>query len=140
MLRKSMNNPPNSTILIADDSVDARAMLRMFLETEGYKVIEAENGRQAIETAKSERPDLILMDLNMPVLNGIEAAIEIRRHSNLQEVPILASSGNGMFGIEFFLSTDALGDGYIEYLSKPFNFGSLVGQIEAALLKTKLAV
>jgi CheY-like chemotaxis protein len=112
----------------------------MFLETEGYKVIEAENGRQAIETAKSERPDLILMDLNMPVLNGIEAAIEIRRHSNLQEVPILASSGNGMFGIEFFLSTDALGDGYIEYLSKPFNFGSLVGQIEAALLKTKLAV
>jgi DNA-binding NtrC family response regulator len=45
-----------------------------------------------------------------------------------------------MFGIEFFLSTDALGDGYIEYLSKPFNFGSLVGQIEAALLKTKLAL
>jgi CheY-like chemotaxis protein len=61
------------TILVAEDFDDTRVMMRMLLEMRGHRVVEASDGRQAVEVASREHPDLVLMDLNMPVLDGIEA-------------------------------------------------------------------
>src|SRR5688500_1377850 len=85
----------SKTILIAEDNRDSREMLRVFLETEGYKVLEAANGRDAIELARDGSPDLIMIDLNLPVLDGTSAAREIRQLASLRNVPIIANSASG---------------------------------------------
>lgn len=121
------------TILIAEDNDDGRVMLRTFLEHKGYRVIEAEDGRAAVRMALSFKPDLILIDLNMPQLDGVTAVEQIRGQSDLSEVPILANSGDGRRGIDLFLKVKNLGRGYIEYIAKPLNLDTLDYLIEAAL-------
>ena len=85
------------TILVVDDDDGFRTALREMLEAYGYQVIEASNGREAIETASSECPDIIVMDLNMPVMDGLNASRQIRKEGgHCQNTPILAISGNGL--------------------------------------------
>ncbi len=88
---EGMNNSYPQTILVAEDNEDSRAMLRVFLEGQGYKTVEAKNGREAVEVAGFTLPDLILMDLNIPKLDGIAAAKQIREQSELCCVPIIAN-------------------------------------------------
>lgn len=126
-----------NTILIAEDDADSRIMLRTFLELHGYRVLEAEDGEEAIEIARSTPPDLIIMDLNMPKLGGVAASEQIRQFENLSEIPILTNSSSGKHGIELFLNAKKLGSGYLEYIPKPFNFDYLAELIETVLLKTK---
>jgi len=83
------------TILIAEDQDDDREMMRIFLEGEGYNVVEAENGRDAIDVAQESEPDLILIDLNMPEMDGTSAVREIRRFESLRNVPVIANSASG---------------------------------------------
>jgi CheY-like chemotaxis protein len=85
---------PQPTILIAEDSDDIRLLLKMFLEMRGYRVVEAEHGQQAVERAAREKPDLILMDLSMPVLNGWEATRQLRQVAELRDTPIVALSAH----------------------------------------------
>ena len=85
---EAMNSSYVKTILVAEDNKDSRAMLRFFLEDLGYKVVEAENGKKAVVAAIFFLPDLILMDLNMPELDGISATKQIRQHDKLCYVPI----------------------------------------------------
>lgn len=133
-----MNNFSGKTILVAEDDEDSRVMLRVFLENKGYHVIEAGNGLEAIKKAQIENPDLILMDLNLPELNGIDATRQIRQNDNLSDVPIIANSADGNFGINFFLNLNNFDRGFISYLTKPLNLDELSEQIEAALLLPRL--
>jgi CheY-like chemotaxis protein len=82
------------TILLVEDSDDIRLLLKMVLEMKGYRVAEAANGKQAIERALQELPDLILMDLSMPVMDGWEATRQLRRYERLREVPIVGLSAH----------------------------------------------
>lgn len=85
---------PNTTILIADSDEDSRYLLRSLLELKGFQVLEANDGQQAIDTAVSKRPDLLLVQLKLPVVGGFTAIRRIRKHEELQAVPIIAISFN----------------------------------------------
>ena len=134
-----MENSKKGTILIAEDEEDSRVMLRTFLELEGYQVVEAHNGEEAVKIACSAQPDLIIMDLNMPKLGGVAATQQIRQCNKLSHVPILTNSSSGKFGMELFLNVEKLGGGYLEYIPKPFNLEYLAELIETILLKTQKA-
>ena len=121
------------TILIAEDQDDDREMMRIFLEGEGYNVVEAENGREAIDVAQESEPDLILIDLNMPEMDGMSAVREIRRFESLRNVPVIANSASGTFGMSLFQDIDTLGTGYIEYVPTPFDFDYLIDLINSLL-------
>jgi CheY-like chemotaxis protein len=127
------------TILVVDDDEDSRVMLRTFLELEGYRIVEAGDGEEAVKIACSVQPDLIIMDLNMPKLGGIAATKKIRQCNKLSQVPILTNSSSGKFGMEFFLNVEKLGGGYLEYIPKPFNLEHLAELIETILLRTQKA-
>ncbi len=95
---------PVCKILIVDDNDDIRQMLALLLEMQGYKIVVAADGEQAVAVAERERPDLILMDIMMPRLNGLEAARQIRRNPELAQVPIIGISA---FGDQFTKSEAA---------------------------------
>lgn len=118
----SETNDPNATILVVDDVEDTRTILRAFLEQRHYRVVEAINGQQAVEIALQEHPQLILMDLFMPLQDGITATRAIRKEAELHDVPIVALSAYGTLGI---LHRDALAAGCNEYVSKPLDFEQL---------------
>lgn len=106
--------PP--TILVVDDFDDTRWLLRTWLERRGFRVIEAENGNQAVAEALTKTPDLIIMDLEMPELDGLSATRQIRGDAKLAGVPIVAVSA---YGAEQFRGL-ALQAGCNEYVSTPF--------------------
>jgi CheY-like chemotaxis protein len=112
----SNQDPSKPTILVVDDFDDTRLLLRTWLERKGFCVIEAENGNQAVALAESARPDLIIMDLEMPELDGLAATRKIRKLKELKHVPVLAVSA---YGAEQFRD-DALAAGCDEYVSTPF--------------------
>src|SRR5207244_4701215 len=83
------------TILLVEDFDDTRLMMKMWLVRNGYRVIEAETGEEAISLAQSERPDLIIMDVMMPGMNGLDATQRIRQDRALRRTPIVAVSAYG---------------------------------------------
>ena len=91
----SRRKPDRPCILIAEDYDDTRTVMRMALERNGYSVLEAANGREAVEIALRDRPDLILMDINMPVVDGLSATRLIREEEALRSTPVVAFSGYG---------------------------------------------
>lgn len=109
-------NPEQASILIVDDFDDTRLLLRTWLEKKGYLVIEAENGKEAVVKAERRRPDLIIMDVEMPELDGLSATRQIRALENSGRVPIVAVSA---YGADQFRA-DALKAGCNEYVSTPF--------------------
>lgn len=78
------------TVLVVDDYSDFRKIISIVLKRHGYDIIEAADGYEAVEKAVEKHPDMILLDLAMPVLDGIEAVKAIRRHEELEETPIIA--------------------------------------------------
>jgi CheY-like chemotaxis protein len=105
------------TILVVDDFDDTRWLLRTWLERKGFRVVEAENGNEAVSEAQTESPDLIIMDLEMPELDGLAATRQIRGLANpLGGVPIVAVSA---YGADQFRGP-ALQAGCNEYVSTPF--------------------
>ncbi|MCA1814903.1 MAG: response regulator [Acidobacteria bacterium] len=88
---KTKDDRRGATILVAEDDDDNRFVMRTLLELRGYSVVEASNGQEALEIAEREAPDLILMDLKMPVLNGL-AATRLIRQRQRRRVPIVALS------------------------------------------------
>ena len=109
------------TILVVDDFDDTRLLLRTWLERRGFRVIEAENGLQAIDQAESQMPDLIIMDMQMPQLDGLSATRRIRGLKTLNSVPIVAVSA---YGADQFRE-QALAAGCNEYVSTPFEPATL---------------
>ena len=110
------------TVLVAEDSADTRQMLRRALEVKGYRVIEASNGREALALTKERRPNLIIVDLNMPVLDGLETIKFVRMmKGSVEKVPIVAITAFDVYGME-----DAAHEaGCNEYISKPFDLSEL---------------
>ena len=113
------------TVMVVDDFADTRSMLRIWLEQRGYRVLEAEDGKQAVKIAQLEHPDLILMDLFMPEIDGFAAAIHIRKRVELRDVPIIAISAYGELGIGAQLEHEALSVGFNGYVAKPFTSNQL---------------
>ena len=119
-----------NTILVVEDSDDIRATLRQFLLRSGYRVAEAVNGREAVEFARRRCPDLILMDINMPVMDGIAATEQIRRlKDKCESVPILALTAHDTYGME----EAALEAGCNDYILKPIDLTRLEKTIELML-------
>ena len=106
-------------ILVVDDSSDAREMLKFVLQRKGYKVLEAEDGLKGVEIAKREHPDLILMDLSMPILDGYAAVRYIREAKEISNVPIVACSAHCKE------RSKALAVGFSEFVSKPVDLTEL---------------
>ena|ERR1700674_977336 len=126
-----MTQPTNGqrTILIVDDFDDTRLLLRTWLQKKGYRVIEAENGNQAVAEAESGQPDLIIMDVEMPELDGLSATRKIRALANSEELPIIVVSA---YGADQFRA-DALAAGCNEYVSTPFEPDVLEKLIESLI-------
>ena len=110
------------TILVVEDSADTRAIIRLELERWGYTVLEAANGREAIELTGRACPDLILMDLNMPEVDGLTATQAIREYNeHCADVPILAITAYDTIGIE----EAAREAGCDAYIRKPLDMPQL---------------
>ena len=104
-------------ILVVDDQEDLRGVLRDLLAGSGYTVIEAADGEAGVAKAKSDRPDLILMDIQMPVIDGYEATRRIKVHPDLTPIPIVAVSSFAMKGDE----QKARAAGCDHYVTKPYS-------------------
>lgn len=106
-----------SKILIVDDDAKTRKLLRAMLQNSGYEIIEAENGEQGIKLAKENIPDLILMDIEMPVMDGMSAFKVIRADESTKNIPVIALTSYAMKGDkEKFLA-----EGFDNYISKPID-------------------
>jgi len=104
------------TILLVEDFDDTRLMMRLWLMKNGYRVVEAENGIEAIRLAQQERPDLIIMDVMLPGLNGLDATRQIRKQPATRHTPIVAVSAYGAHQYREI----ALDAGCTEYVTTPF--------------------
>lgn len=125
-----MIKAPRATILVVDDYEDVLILLRRWLEALDCRVLEARDGREAVEAAVRERPDLILMDLFLPEIDGFTAAAQIRHVEHLSDVPIVAISAYGELGIDAQLRHDSMASGFNVYVPKPFDIQRL-GQLIA---------
>src|SRR5918997_580917 len=119
------------TVLVVEDFEDNRFMMRRLLEMSGYRVIEAVNGQEAVEKAQAEHPDLILMDLSLPLLDGLAATRRIREQDGLSKVPIVAVSAHDTADFH----ADALAAGCNEYVTKPIDFDQLEGLLSRLIRK-----
>jgi len=119
----------HSTILVVDDYADNRTLLSAWLRAKGYQVLEAENGREGLLQANRSHPDLILMDLAMPELDGVEATRQIRERHTLARTPIFAISAYATHDVK----ADALAAGCNEVFAKPLDLESLLGKIQTTL-------
>jgi two-component system, cell cycle response regulator DivK len=109
------------TIMVVEDYDDTRLLLKKGLEGLGYSVLEASNGQEAVDIAGREHPDLILMDLDLPILDGIAATQRIRQHSGLESVPIVAVTAYPMS----YTHVKAFAKGCDEYMPKPIDMTEL---------------
>jgi CheY-like chemotaxis protein len=127
MLMDSQNGNAPPVVMVVEDFEDNRFMMRRLLEMSGYRVLEAINGEEAVELAHRERPQLILMDLSLPQLDGLAATRRIRQHAELRNVPIVAVSAHDTADFH----ADALAAGCNDYVTKPIDFD----QLEALLTR-----
>jgi CheY-like chemotaxis protein/nitrogen-specific signal transduction histidine kinase len=116
-------------ILVIEDSPDIRALMRMLLQSEGYEVVMAGDGQTGVEAARKERPDLILMDLSLPVLSGWEATREIKADPEIAAIPILAVTAHAMHGDR----ERALAAGCDGFIPKPIDEATFGRQVAAYL-------
>jgi CheY-like chemotaxis protein len=107
------------TVLIADDSDDTRQMFQTLLAAKGYRVIEASDGEQAVESIQLENPGLVLLDLGLPRLNGLTVIRRLRKDLGLMEVPLVVITG-----YDHHFDT-AVAAGCDDYLVKPIDFDRL---------------
>lgn len=107
--------------MVVEDFEDNRFMMRRLLELSGYNVLEAVNGEEAVKKAQLEQPDLILMDLSLPLLDGLAATRRIREVEALRDVPIVAVSAHDTSDFH----ADALAAGCNDYVTKPIDFDQL---------------
>jgi DNA-binding response OmpR family regulator len=121
------------TILIADDDDDSRNMLKILLKLWNYKVVEAKDGSEAVSLAKEMRPDLILMDVRMPQLDGFETARRIRQSEEVNGVPIIFLSACA----ELAFYNRAIESGGDDYLIKPLDFDLLEKTLDQYLSRQR---
>lgn len=117
------------TILVVDDEVNIRELARMYLEQEGFQIVTAVNGQQALEQVRQDPPSLVVLDLMLPEVDGWEVCRQIRKSSNLPIIMLTARDDDvdKIVGLEL---------GADDYLTKPFNPRELVARVRAVLRRT----
>jgi two-component system cell cycle response regulator DivK len=113
-------------ILVVEDQEDNRQILRDLLTKAGFDMIEAENGEDAVALAQASRPDLILMDIQLPILDGYEATRRIKADPNLKSIPIIVVTSYALSGDE----EKARLAGCDDYVAKPFSPRQLLAKIK----------
>ena len=127
-----MNNTDEPvTVLLVEDTEDNRFMMRRLLEMTGYRVVEAMNGEEAVRLAETELPGVILMDLSLPVIDGLAATRLIRNLPKCNKTPIIAVSAHDSSDFQ----SDALQAGCDSYITKPIDFNELEELIAKMLVK-----
>ncbi len=121
-----------ATILIVDDNQDCRELLVKLLSKKGYKTVEAVDGEDAIKTALSQSPDLILIGQSLPKLSGYEVTRKLKEMDAFKHIPIIALTAHAMRGEK----EKAFAAGCDEYIAKPINVRTLPGVIESYLKKS----
>ena len=128
-----MPSEDKGTILYVEDNPDNRMLVRRILLSEGYGLIEANNAFEALEVIKQRKPDLILMDINMPDMDGYTLTAKIKAMPSFERVPILALTANVMRG-DRERTLEAGCDGYIQ---KPLDIDQLIKEIERFLARSR---
>ena len=126
---------PRPTILVIEDYLDTRTMITLLLRRRGYNVIEAGDGIEGILKASWKRPDLILMDLALPELDGVEATRRIHSTPKLADIPIIVMSAYLNDDVE----RDVLAAGCVEMFPKPFDAESFLECVEVTLRNRGIA-
>jgi two-component system cell cycle response regulator DivK len=116
-------------ILVVEDQADNRRILRDMLGNAGYELIEAESGEEALTAVEAQRPDLILMDIQLPVMDGYEATRRIKSNPTLKAVPIIAVTSYALSGDE----GKARAAGCNAYVTKPFSPRALLAKVREFL-------
>jgi two-component system, cell cycle response regulator DivK len=116
------SNSRQQTVMIVEDYDDTRLLLRRALEAQGYRALEAINGQEAVDLSMREHPDLILMDLDLPILDGIAATEHIRQQPGMTAVPIIAVTAYPMS----YTRVKAFAKGCDGYVAKPIDFTDLL--------------
>jgi two-component system cell cycle response regulator DivK len=116
-------------ILVVDDNQDSRELVVKVLKNRGYQMIEAVDGEDALEKATAENPDLILMDISIPKINGYEVTRRLKSQMNFKNTPIIALTAHAMKGDR----EKALEAGCDGYISKPINIHEIPDQIQSYL-------
>lgn len=121
------------TVLIADDEPQIREILSIFFKKEGFKVIEAADGAEALVQVQAGKPDIILLDIMMPVLDGLEVCKQVRKISDVPIIMLTAkdSDDDRILGLEI---------GADDYISKPFNTREVVARVKAVLRRTNASL
>ena len=133
VVRAGMNeNDKTHTVLLVEDTEDNRFMMRRLLEMTGYRVVEAMNGEEAVKLARAEMPQLILMDLSLPVIDGLAATRLIRKLPEFETTPIIAVSAHDTSDFQ----SEAIQAGCNRYITKPIDFNELE-ELIAELLDKK---
>ncbi len=120
-----------SLILLVEDNETTRDLVQTQLTFLGYRVTKAKNGAEAVAKAIAELPDLIVMDIQMPVMDGCQAAAQIRKEPKTQSIPILAATAKTMSGDK----QKCLDSGCNDYIAKPFTHRQLQIAVEKLLSK-----
>ncbi len=123
----------SATILYIEDNPDNRLLVRRVLQAENYNVLDADNAYQAVEILQSSHPDLILMDINLPEIDGYTLTARLKEIPDTQQIPIIALTANVMKG-DRERTIEAGCDGYIQ---KPINVDTLPHQIASYLESTR---
>ncbi|MBI5242709.1 MAG: response regulator [Elusimicrobia bacterium] len=114
------------TVLVADDDVVVRALIGNVLESAGYRILDAGNGREAVDMAAGELPDIIVMDLGMPMMTGIAAIAALRAEPKTRQIPILVCSAHDSF--DNVDQCAALG--VKDFIVKPFDSARLLAKVK----------
>ena len=117
------------TILVVDDEQDLLDLIEYNLKKEGYKVLKAENGLEALEVAKEHNPDLVLLDIMMPKMDGLEVCDKMRSDPDLQHIPIIFLTARSDEKTE----VEGLDTGADDYVTKPISTTKLISRIRAVL-------
>ena len=120
-------------VLVVEDFEDLRKLVAFYLSARGYHVLEAANGRMAIQTAINENPDVILLDLRLPDINGMEVAQELRKLPQTKNIPIVGWSADYKLNPQREMLRQA---GIVDYMEKPIGFKDLNTVIERFLPKS----
>ncbi|WP_456413403.1 response regulator [Thiolapillus sp.] len=123
-----------AAVLVVDDSKTVRFALKKMLSQGGYQVLEADNGKDAIELARKHAPVLIIMDIVMPGLNGFQATRRMRKIDETREIPIVIMSGNKEATESFWIQRIGAND----FMGKPFNRRDLFQQLERAVYNNEI--
>ena len=123
------------TILVVEDEAALVALLRYNLEREGFAVLEAPDGDEALLQAREQKPDLILLDWMLPLVSGIEVCRQLRRHPETRTIPIVMLTARGEEGDKL----RGLDSGADDYVTKPFSPSELIARIRAVLRRSRPA-